>query len=548
MRSYFVLFFLVLSLCGNAIVLSPLDYGLREARDGKERFEALKRCHEDAVLRQCAVSYKGIDSIYLVIPQHAESIPLADNTDFAGVRITVENKEKDLVLFLLKNELTEIAVPKASLKKGVKIARLNSQGIILLVIEDQTPWVSERKGFGHTVIRKDVLVAKNGVIQNNPILGYNTAMSTPKVQYCEVVNDKKIIKNVVFERTKDSSKRTFFLRVENQYNVLISDIKTFTPDDDQMYGDAVLSVVNSAKVKYKNIWIDGSYSQKDTYGYGISMNSIYDIEIDNMYGHAKWGIFCVNNANKVVLSNCDLNRFDLHCYGRDFTIKKCTFTGRPCAYSSLYGKLIYENCIFNDADPVGLRQDYNANTPFDVIFKHCTFNMSESANCLLRINSLSDEKNARAELTRKCLPNITVTDCEVHFAPEVWRWFLVVTGKVTYKEPVDYFSKIKIKGLKVYGEMPFDLFSSPIETSKPLTIDMGITQYVNGKRLPMKMKKATFGKSARVRLNGKDVSPIAYWMGIKSDYWVTASLVGGAVFVAGVIPFMAYKRKQTKVS
>ena len=508
--------------------MSPLDYGLRDAKDGKERFEALMRCHQDAVLRHCAVSYNGIDSIYLVIPQGAESIPLSDNTDFAGVKLIVENNEKDMVLFLLKSELTDIAVSGTSLKKSGRIPGLNGMGYSLLIIDDQTPWVAERKGFGHTVIRKDVLVAKNGMIQNNPIQSYNTAMSTPKVLYCEATSDRKTIKNVVFERTKESTKKTYLLRVENQYNVLLSDIKTFTPNNDLMYGDGIMSIANSAKVRLNNIRLEGSYSQVDTYGYGICLGNVYDIGIDKVYGHAKWGIFYVDNANKVALSNCDLNRFDLHCYGRDFAIKECTFTDRPCAYSALYGKLIYEGCTFNNADPVGLRQDYNANTPFDVIFKRCTFNMSENANCLLRINSLSDEKNTRAELTRKCLPNIMVTDSEVHFAPEVWRWFLVVTGKVAYKEPVDYLSEIKIKGLKVYGEMSFDLFSSPIETSKPLNIDMNITQYVNGKKSSMKMKKATFGKSARVKLNGKDLSAINYWMGIKSDYWVTASLVGGS--------------------
>lgn len=547
MRRFLFILLSVLSLSGRAVTLSPLDYGLKDAKDGKERFEVLKRCHEDAVLRHCSVSYEGIDSIYLEIPQDAESITLSGKTDFAGVKLVVDNKEKDLVLFLMKGKLADIEVADKDFKKGKRIAELESAGNSLLVIEDQTPWVAERKGFGHAVIRKDMLLVKDGVIQNNPIQMYDTEMSFPKVQYCEVSGDRKTIKNIVFERTIDSSKRTFLLRIENQFNVIVNDIKAYTPNNGKMFGDAVMSVVNSAKIRYNNIRIEGSYSQKDTYGYGISMNNIYDVEINNMYGHAKWGVFYVSNANKIKISNSDLNRFDLHCYGRDFTITHCIFTGRPCAYSSLYGKLTYQNCTFNDADPVGLRQDYNANTPFDIIFKHCTFNMSENANCLLRINSLSDEKNTRTELSNKCLPNMMVQDCEVHFAPDVWRWFLIVTGKVAYKEPVDYLSKIKIRGLRVYGDIPFDLFSSPIETSETLDIDMDITQYVDGKKIPMRMEKATIGKRTKAKLNGKSVTAFNYWLGIKSDSWLNVSL-GGAVFIACFIPFITYKRKQTEKS
>ena len=50
--------------------MTPLDFGVLEAKNGFERYDALLRCHQFAVQTGAAVSYKGIDSLYLEIPHN----------------------------------------------------------------------------------------------------------------------------------------------------------------------------------------------------------------------------------------------------------------------------------------------------------------------------------------------------------------------------------------------------------------------------------------------------------------------------------------------
>lgn len=77
-------------LYGKGIVtLSPKDYGLLSAKNGEERYIALKKCHEDAVKKNVGVSYAGIDTIEISIPNRANCIPLPRYTDFSGVTLIV---------------------------------------------------------------------------------------------------------------------------------------------------------------------------------------------------------------------------------------------------------------------------------------------------------------------------------------------------------------------------------------------------------------------------------------------------------------------------
>lgn len=70
--------------------VSPLDYGLNEARNGEETYYVLLKCHQDAVRRNCGVSYAGINDLFLEIPINAMPIPLTYFTDFAGVSLIVK--------------------------------------------------------------------------------------------------------------------------------------------------------------------------------------------------------------------------------------------------------------------------------------------------------------------------------------------------------------------------------------------------------------------------------------------------------------------------
>mgnify|MGYP000838214913 CR=1 FL=1 len=299
----------------------------------------------------------------------------------------------------------------------------------------------------------------------------------------------------------------------------IENITSITPGNNKLYGDGIIGISNSTNIELKNIHINGSYSQKDKYGYGICLSGVSNITIKRISGKAPWGIFYVDNSQNVLVDDCDINRFDLHCYGKDFTIKKSTFSGRPNAYASFYGTLIYDNCTFNDSDPIGLRQDYNANTPFDAIFNNCTFNFTQNANCILRINGLSSEMNSRKELHNKCLPNLHINNCEVNFSKDTYRWFIAVTGKIQWNVPIDYMLNWDIQNIYVNGDKPFDLFSSEINTKNKSCINLKNIIVNDGcSKESIELTHLTFGDNISVLLNGTQIKRTAYTLGIKSSY------------------------------
>lgn len=122
-RLFFVLFALMVSplsasAAGDGECVSPLDYDIMAADDGIERFRALERCHKDAVKKNAPISYAGIKTLDIEIPAGAESIPLPDEVDFAGVRINVLNTQKDINLFVKMGSSSPVEVPKEAIDRG----------------------------------------------------------------------------------------------------------------------------------------------------------------------------------------------------------------------------------------------------------------------------------------------------------------------------------------------------------------------------------------------------------------------------------------------
>lgn len=79
--------------------LSPLSYGLKDAKTDMERYEVLYRTHLEAIRQNRKVTYAGIDTIRIQIPPKAKSIPLPEETDFADVVIVVKNESRQCYLF-----------------------------------------------------------------------------------------------------------------------------------------------------------------------------------------------------------------------------------------------------------------------------------------------------------------------------------------------------------------------------------------------------------------------------------------------------------------
>ena len=187
------------------------------------------------------------------------------------------------------------------------------------------------------------------------------------------------------------------------------------------------------------------------YGYGLSLVNIYGLKANKIYARCSWGVFGTQSLNNVVLTNSDINRFDIHCYGRDVKAVNCKFSGLYNQFSSVYGEALFENCTFEDEIPVLIESSYNAYTPFNLKFKNCTFHLNTKKNYLMTLFGVPEAINERPELSRKCLPNISVKNCKVVLDNDVRKWYLIHTGGLKYKGNFDYISHIILQNVRVTG-------------------------------------------------------------------------------------------------
>lgn len=432
--------------------INPLQFGINEARTGTERYYVLQRTHQAAVKQGMGVSYSGIKEIKLDIPPDAMSLPLTHYTDFAGVTLIVTNKQKNFFLFSLSDKLKPVKVLGEEIDKhDFGCNPILKEGKALLVISDKTPWVEKRIGYDYGATRKDIMLLEDGKSVDGPIMSYCSTASNPECGYCEVGMGKKVIKDIAFVRDGNSTKKTYLVKVENQYNVELSKVSLKTPDGSGLYADKAIEIVNCVDVTLDDVTINGTYSLPKQYGYGVSMDNINNLQVKDMYARANWGVFGNNNIHKARLQNCDINRFDIHCYGKDVHFESCNFVGFYNQFSSIYGEVVFNNCTFTEFTPVLIEGTYNALTAFDIVFENCTINLDKNHTSIFTIYGFSKQENPRPELKQKCLPNISLRDCEINVAEDVNKWYFYNTNNIgDYKGRFSYISKVSIEGDSKY--------------------------------------------------------------------------------------------------
>ena len=102
-----------------------------------------------------------------------------------------------------------------------------------------------------------------------------------------------------------------------------------------------MHIVNCVALRLKNVTISGTYSFERKVGYGVYLNNVNGLIVENMFARSKWGIFGTHNLQNVRLEKCDINRFDIHTYGRDVKAVDCKFSSLYNQFSSVYGTIVF---------------------------------------------------------------------------------------------------------------------------------------------------------------------------------------------------------------
>lgn len=458
--------------------VSPLDFGLKKAKTGAERYAVILKAHRAAVAANVNVDYSGIDTLRIEIPNNPSLIPLTRHSDFKGCVFIVKNTAKNCWLFGTEKKETPIDVSKKVIDSG-DFRNVDSlkKGRHLLLIEDEKPWVQRRKGRNYGHQRRDILLVENGVAKNSATMPYNNVYSSPKCGYIEVDKEPWVMKNLTVERDPACTAVTHVATISGYDDVRITNVTIHTPES-KLINDRGIRINNCTNVSLENIRIDGTYSQPKHSGYGVNMNNIWDFKVSRMYGKANWGIFGNNNINTVMIEDSEINRFDIHCYGRDISFKNVNFFDLYNQYSSVYGTISYDHCTFTDFIPVLNGGSYYSCVGHEVVFKDCILNVTPRKCVLVKMGNLNDTANMRHELAERCLPNLSIKKMTVNMrdgADELLLFRCSSGGKRLSN--IGYLSKISIDGLTVNSDgitaiKGITLSDINMKTKKPVDCQM----------------------------------------------------------------------------
>ena len=278
---------------GRGHNLSPMQYGFDTASDGVQRYWALYNTHLAARQAGVDVDYSALanKTVELTLPADAPNfIPLTRHNDFKNVLFYVLDTVADRYLFRMgEDNYTLIDVDARWVDSGdFRSVPQLAEGMHLLILNDDNPWVAERIGFGTPAMRCDVLWVVDGVSRNRVVASYQTEATKMKCYEVPVTDEPKTICNLHLRRHAGSTHKLLLFSVFFENNVNVYNVSVFTPQSKsfrhvnaaaelvkqcqgtqqpllqnasdrtktRLLGDAVISFRNSTNIHCRDIYVE----------------------------------------------------------------------------------------------------------------------------------------------------------------------------------------------------------------------------------------------------------------------------------------------------
>lgn len=368
----------------------------------------------------------------------------ARHIDFSNWKFKVTSQSEERLCFFDiekrdsdddKKLLADIHITKSDIDTGNfrHISEL-AHGKKLLQVKDLKEWtVRTDPGTEPTrFYREDIFLIEDGIATNTPIAPYNTPTTAVKYQYCDVTDDQPVVmENLTFLRDPNVQKAFGLFSIAWQNDVTFRNIHIgFYKDCATIVAaqDYAFNIYHCTNVTFENITIDQTFSKPRNSGYAFYMQALYNVTFRNCTAFGNWGVIGSFDLNRVYLENCRLNRFDIHCYGKDVKCTDCTFENtltyvndqgalvdnpnRYNQFSSFYGTLHFQNCTFNNFYPVLLEPSYHTYTGFDLVMENCTMTPNP-ASAIVLAGFLESGGCRRTEFHKTCWPNIHIIETKM---------------------------------------------------------------------------------------------------------------------------------------
>lgn len=392
--------------------------------------------YEKVTFPELCVTLYGYGIVFFEIPPDGRPIKSPRQIDFNGWTIQVKNTIKSFGLFDLERRdaqgnavnLKGIHITKSDIDAGdFRACPELANGRKLLIVKDEKEWTYRTDSNNQVSFpREDAILIVDGKAVNKPIAPYDTPSSAISYHYYDLDNDVPIrFSNLTFKRDVTSTFPTNLVFIQGYNDVLIENI-TIGFTDNSITGhtatglDRCINVFNCSNVKLRDININGTYSASNTAGYGFYLQTVFNLSLYNVNGQAMWGVTNMFNINRMYLNHCTLNRLDIHCYGRDIRCYDCTFENtiinNPNKYnqfSSIFGTLYYESCIFKNFLPVLFESSYHAYSGFDLVIDSCVLDGYHTDNAIIKAGYIEDKADMRPEFQKTEWPNIHIINLKM---------------------------------------------------------------------------------------------------------------------------------------
>lgn len=410
-----------------------------------KRYKALRTKFVDFI--NAGVSYvkfsappSGNSMLELEVPANLKhSIRLVPHVDFNDWTIKIKNNCGDVSLFdyeikdidnngNLHHGSTHLHVTKEQVDSGdFSEEPVLSTGKKLLIVKDLKEWAyrtdsNDTKSY----YRSDTILIKNGRAVNKPIAPYNTPSTVLDYEYYDLdLESPGLFENLTILRDASSLYRTLAFSTKGHDDITFNNITvafTGSISSSDIINDMVFHILDCSNVKFNQVRVYETYSKYNKAGYAFFMSNVFNSYFKDVTAYGNWGVFGTHYLNRVHLENCDLNRFDIHGYGKDVICIKCKFhndltytingvtrdnPNRNNQLGAFYGTISFFNCEFSNFFPLLIDPSYHAYTGFDFAMYNCILKPNPE-NAIIKIGKIESEEGKRTELKKICWPNIHI--------------------------------------------------------------------------------------------------------------------------------------------
>ena len=322
---------------------------------------------------------------------------------------------------------------------------------------DSTPWVRNREDHTYGHYRKELLRVRGLRSSDTPVLPYQGTASRPVIRGRRIEEEKVFFGNITLLRDSASTARVYLTDIENCVGVTMKNVTVVTPES-TLNDDCIIKIYNCADVWIDSVTLMGSYSHKDHSGYGLLMDNLRDTRVSHLFARSEWGIFGTNNMCNTTMEDCDFDRFDIHCYGRDVAFKNCRQQNSYNQFSSVVGNISFDNCRFDNFTPVLIEDSYNAYTHFTLSMKRCDWHLTKDNHTLMKAGRINPAMAGREELDNNVsLPDVEIDSITLGYDKEVKELMLFQYTGRKQNAPIAGIQHIILHNVIFEGAKPLNI-------------------------------------------------------------------------------------------